>query len=755
MRKLAIASFAFSAAVFAANFIFGRVAALYAALFCAVVGALLLSLRLKSIRALIIAAFAASFGLLVFCAHYDLSVERAHSLSRVTKELSFELLENPKSYENYSCVEARITTKGSSHLRCLLYDSDGGINKLKAGDRITATVSLSAADIRYGQKTSRYTSKDIYLTGTLKQGFAYISHVISPRSAAGLVTRAIEIRIGQLFPADTAPFFRALSLGDKSDLYDRDALYVSLSRAGLMHIVAVSGMHVSYLLGFLRLVFGKGRRSALFCILMIWAFVAVTGLSPSAVRAAFMQTILLLAPLFGREDDPLTSLGAALAFLLLHNPFAAESVSLQLSFAAMLGVVTVGESLADTIYERMGEENPSRILRYPVSVLCSSIGVMVFTIPISAFHFGYVTLLSPVSNLLCLWAVPICFLGAFIVCILGFIPAVGTIAASMLSVLARYIFWIGEKISSLVFSVVYLSHSLLTIWIVLFYVSLSLVFLLKLKIRWKIIIPTATAIVSLLISHFGLIWYYSAAEGTVTAVDVGQGQCITAFTRDGTVMVDCGSISYGEYNAGDEAAAYLISCGRKRIDTLILTHLHSDHVNGFERLFNLMEIGKLVIPENASYDNEVLEEIVLCAVRHGIRIEGVSGNSFQRAGDVGILLLDPNSKGDGNEYCMPVVLTVGKERVIITGDAPASTEKMLVNTCELSEVDILVVGHHGSKSASCREFLGAIGGRRAIISVGKNSFGHPATETLERLASFGYTVFRTDTDGNVEIRIHG
>jgi len=91
----------------------------------------------------------------------------------------------------------------------------------------------------------------------------------------------------------------------------------------------------------------------------------------------------------------------------------------------------------------------------------------------------------------------------------------------------------------------------------------------------------------------------------------------------------------------------------------------------------------------------------------------------------------------------------------VTGDAPADREKRLKEEIDLSSVEALVVGHHGSKSASCEEYLGAIGGRCALISVGKNTYGLPNAEILERLERFGYTVSRTDTDGTVEIRVHG
>ena len=249
--------------------------------------------------------------------------------------------------------------------------------------------------------------------------------------------------------------------------------------------------------------------------------------------------------------------------------------------------------------------------------------------------------------------------------------------------------------------------------------------------------------------------YYRSARETVTAVDVGQGQCFSVVCGDNAVVIDCGSTSYAEYDAGDCAAAYLKSCGVDRIDAVVFTHLHEDHANGYKRLSNLMEIGTVVIPADMDNTDSLLWEILFCAQSHGTDVEFVSRNRIERYGDIKMLLFETDTEGDQNERCMPLIVSVDDYDVLITGDSPASKEKELAALGDLSGIDALVVGHHGSKSSSCEEFLSAMAGGKAIISVGKNNYGMPATEVLERLKSFGYTVFRTDMDGNVEIRIDG
>ena len=269
------------------------------------------------------------------------------------------------------------------------------------------------------------------------------------------------------------------------------------------------------------------------------------------------------------------------------------------------------------------------------------------------------------------------------------------------------------------------------------------------------LIPFATAIVTLLVSHAAITLYYASASATFTAIDVGQGQCICVLSGKRAVLIDCGSTSYAEYDAGDRAAAYLRSRGIDSVDAIVFTHLHEDHANGFKRLCASMSVKKVVIPEKLDKDEELLWEIISCAIAHGAEVERASGGELEFCGRICLSLLSTEARGDQNERCMPVIVSVGSYDMIVTGDAPSSAEKAMIGQRELSGIEALVVGHHGSKTSSCEEYLRAVSGRTAIISVGKNNYGLPSPEVLERLNAFGYTVFRTDRDGNVEIRVDG
>lgn len=755
MRKLAIGAFSLSAAIFASNYLLPRSAVLYAAALCALCGAGVLAVRLRSLKGLVIALLCASCGFLVYIAHDDLTVERAHELAGTDRVLRFRLVAAPERREGYSRAEVRLHTRGLPRLNTVLYDYDGFLDACEDGDLVYLRTRLLAADLRFGERTDRYTAKNVYLTGTVKSRALRVGKSWTLRALASAASDRISERIDRLYSGETAAFLKALTVGDRRELNRRDALFVALSRAGMMHVVAVSGMHVSYLVSFLRMLLGKSRRSSLFCLALVWAFVLVSGLPASAARAAFMQTMLLLAPLFGREDDPLTSLSAALAFLLLLNPFAACDIGLQLSFAAMLGNVLFAERMRDAMLRPFGEGRAAALMKVPISSVASSLSVLVFTLPLTACFFGFAAVLSPLSNLLCLFAVPYCFVGGYLSCLLSLVPPLGRAAAFAVALPVRYILAVCRAIASLDCSAVYLPETLMLVWIAALYLTLALLFLLRAKPLRKILISTLSAVVSLCLIQTGFRLYADAPLGTFAVLDVGQGQCVCAFAGERAVVVDCGTTSYAEYNAGDCAAAYLRSRGVRRIDALIFTHLHADHANGAERLCNLMPVGTIILPEQSDDSEEQLTRLLRCTLAHRIPVEKLRGTQSRQYGALSVTLYGIDGSGEGNERCMPVLLSVGDYELLTTGDSPAEREEELTALAELSAVEALVVGHHGSKDASSERLLAEIGGGKAIISAGKNSYGLPAEETLERLARFGYTVLRTDLDGDVELRVYG
>ena len=262
MRKLAIGAFSFAAAILVANYILTRATIIYAAVICAFAGALVLGVRLKSLRGLVISFLCAAIGFTVFAFHYDRTVEQANALSGREGVFRFRLLEEPTRYDSYSSVEAQLYQDELPRLQTILYASGDALDGYHGGDLIAVRAKLTSADQRYGDRTDRYTARNIYLRANVKGAMLRLGSSHTLASLAARASRIICSCVEGVFPKDTAPFMKALLVGNKTELYRNDALYVVLSRAGLMHVVAVSG--VQYLLLGFYIIARKPVNSALF-----------------------------------------------------------------------------------------------------------------------------------------------------------------------------------------------------------------------------------------------------------------------------------------------------------------------------------------------------------------------------------------------------------------------------------------------------------------------------------------------------------
>ncbi len=753
MRKLATAALAFSAAVFAANYILPSVWAPVCAAALAVLGAVLLAFRRKWLRGLVIALLGMALGLGWFSAHALLTKVPAAELDGKTREITARLLEYPQTYDTYCRALVRLEGDGLPHLDALVYDSGRWLRNAEPGQIVRFTGRLGPADTKYGEAYDAYNARDIYFVIRTKSLILTLDRGFDVRSIPVRIQHAVAGMAARIFPSDVAPYMKALMLGDKSGLYESPGQRLALSRAGFMHVVAVSGMHVAYLAALLQLLFGRTRTSALLSIAFVWLFVLVTGASPSAVRAGIMQSLLLFAPLVRRENDPLTSLSAALALILLLNPYAAASVSLQLSFAAMAGLLCFSQWFRDGLFAFLPANALGRMLEKPMEIMAASLSAMIFTLPLVAIHFGYVSILSPLAGMLALWTVPISFCGAYFSCgLAALVPALGTAAAWLVAWPARFLLLVSRLIARIPFAVIYMQNGLAPLWLLFCYAAFAGFALCRMDRRWKLLLPgvlSAAALAGILLATR---LSYERRPGVISVLDVEPGQCITAFAGKSTVMIDCGGLGTLK-DAGETAGAYLGACGRKQVDLLILTHLDEDHINGVPMLLEMAEVKQIVVSLPPEAKQGTLEELLADAQTHGTQLLCLREDLDLEIGEIQVSLFAPVADGRDNERCLMTKISLGSYDLLVTGDSSKSAERKLLAGHELTDIELLVAGHHGSKYASSVELLEGIGARTAVISVGYNNYGHPSEETLERLAAYGYTVYRTDRDGNVVVRV--
>ena len=536
------------------------------------------------------------------------------------------------------------------------------------------------------------------------------------------------------FPPDAAGFAKALLLGDRRDFdYETNTAF---KVSGISHIVAVSGLHVSILFA---LVYALGFHNrwlmALLGIPALIFFAAVAGFSPSITRACIMQILMILAMCVEREYDPPTALAFAALVMLAVNPLTILSISFQLSVGCMAGIFLFREPIAEWMKERM----PRRL----ANGIAVTLSAMSLTTPLVAWYFGTVSLVGALTNLLVLWVVSFIFYGITAVCLLSlFWTAAANGLAWVIAWPIRYVLGLSRLLAKFPLAAVYTESVYIVLWLVFCYVLL-LVFLCSFKKRPGTLL--CCGVLGLAIS-LCLSWGEPLLDDCrVTVLDVGQGQSVILQSEGKTWLVDCGDSS--DAKAADKAAETLLSQGVFRLDGIILTHYDRDHSGGIAHLLTRIPADIVFLPDAPDTDG-------LGAPIEALADETyfVSADLNVAYGDTFMTIFGPARMDSDNESGLCILFRAANCDILITGDRSAFGEGLLLRRAELPELEILVAGHHGSASSTSVELLAATNPAVAAISVGKNSYGLPSDEVLERLASIGCIVYRTDRDGDIIFR---
>jgi len=623
--------------------------------------------------------------------------------------------------------------------------------KLEPGNIIEASIRLRRSDITDdGEALDILSSRGLLLSASVSgnievrgsdSGFRYI-----PKKTA----EKIALVINEIYPEDISPFMQALLLGKRDELYRDTALTASLSASGIIHIVSISGMHISFLMGFLALVIKNRRLFSLYGIPVLLFFMAMTGFTPAVTRAGIMQIFLICAPLFRREGDSITSLSAALLVLLIVNPYSIASPGLHLSFSATLGIIIfttrINSAMSDSLRSNRlyRKKVPRAVISFITSNIATTTGALVFTIPLTAIHFGYVSLIAPLTNLLTIGVVSIAFPLGLTAAVIGSVsPVLGTAFSFPVIHAVRYIIFIARTFSSIPYSVIYSSNAYIMFWLGYVYILFTALPLLKARLR-QYLYPVCISLI-LLFTLILVSFLFPAAPGSsVTVLDVGQGLSVVILLDEHIVVVDCGSNS--TKNAGEITHEFLMNHGCTKIDLLVITHFHSDHINGIGFLLSRINVSALAIPDPEG--SFLAEDIIELARRYGTDIIYVTEMHDTLLGDSRVFIYPPLNEGDENERGLSL-LTTGDITALITGDMNATTERSLLRHYALPKLDLLVIGHHGSKYSTSGELLEATKPGIAVIPVGRNSFGHPSPDVISRLEGAGTVVYRTDEHGHI------
>lgn len=566
-----------------------------------------------------------------------------------------------------------------------------------------------------------------------------------------------------------SPVFEAMLLGEKSDL--EEARKLRYQMAGMIHILAISGLHISILgMGIFSLLkktgFGNGT-AGVFVLFLMLQYGILTGGSVSAMRAVCMFVISVGAKILGRSYDLLTALALSAILLLLDSPAYLYSSSFLLSFGAVVGIGAVTPWMIKITGIR-GKTGKS---------LISSLAVQLAMLPVMLRFFGEVSVVGIFLNLAILPTVGGVLLSGLCCCMLGLWNSrLGILAAAP----GRTLLWGYEKLCILAGKLPFCTWigGKPEIWkCILYYFLLAAGILSGLyaaerlrnreeKERFRRLIKGSLSFGLCSLFAFSgilLLSWKSRDSLRITCLDIGQGDGIVLeMPQEGVFLMDCGSSNKNNI-AMYQLLPYLKSRGISYIDGILISHTDQDHISGILELLEYMSrgltairAGVLLLPD-WSRPPEIYQELCSLAEAAGVKVDFIGKGDCFSSGKVKFRILAPLEASAGenvNEEGMVMELEYGEFQGLFTGDIGSDTEKKLLPV--LRDVDFLKTAHHGSRYSTCQEFLDRVKPELAVISCSaSNTYGHPSPETTLRMKKSGVKVEFTMKNGAVTVSADG
>ena len=645
---------------------------------------------------------------------------------------------------------------------------------LRPGDRVRLTGRLeplprprNPAQMDYGTYLRRQ-GVGAMLTVEDETGAVFLRPSRSPvERAAETIRGHVRTSLSRhVVDADVRALLHALLLADRSRI--EAGTLDAFRSTGLMHLLAVSGLHVGLvglalyvvlkpLLGRL----GLRRRQiettrAVVTLAVLAVYVAVAGASVSIVRAFVMVALVIAGRALDRPSDSLNALGVAAFAILVHRPAALFDVGFQLSFGAVAALVTLTPVLTSRVPERVRQ---SALGMGVVGSVATSLAATVGTAPALLAHFGTLPLGGLVLNVV---AIPLTAvtLGTGLGCALtAAVPPLAATFGALASVTGRALLWTTEAGAATLGWATYdgVLDSPSALLAAVLGIA-ALVLWTRPVVRRRLAMGAAACLAVGLWTGFA----HGDARPRLDVVflDVGQGDATLVSTPGGRhVLIDAGLRSPYVDEGERTIRPHLERFGIGRLDALVLTHADADHVGGARAVLQSVEVGRLVV-NGQDGTTDLWADVLHLADSLGVPVQAVStGDTLAVDPAVRLRVLGPSGPMESpNDASVVVFLEHGATRWLLTGDAEVEGEAALVARFGARlAADVVKVGHHGSRTSSTPAFVRAVGGPSfAVVSVARrNRYGLPDEEPLERWESTGADVLQTSTEGAVWLRSDG
>ena len=503
-------------------------------------------------------------------------------------------------------------------------------------------------------------------------------------------------------------YVKTFILGDKQDLSGE--ILSSYQQNGVSHLLAISGMHISLLVVILSKILKKFKYSYFIISIFLIFYAFLTNFTPSVLRAVFLYC-------FKKIDKKHLILLIA-SFMLFYNPYYIYNVGFLFSFVISFYLIYFGNLT-------------NKFNNYFVKLFITSTICFIASIPIMINNFYYINIMSPLINVL---FVPFISLIIFPLSLLTLIfPILDNILLFLLNIMESLTLFCNN------FNINLIMAKIPFYLFIIYYIIITFIFI-KPKYFYVLII--------ILIIHNNI--KYFNKNSYLTILDVGQGDSILLEIKDKNILIDTGGNMFSDYNiAQNKLIPYFKSLGIKKLNYLILTHGDYDHMGESINLINEFKVDNVIF--NIGDYNDL--ELELIKILDNENINYYQNIESLNINDNKLYFLNTKDYSDENENSSVIYTEIENVKMLFMGDAGIKKEKDILEKYNLTDIDILKVGHHGSDTSSSENFIDVISPKNCLISLGKNNiYGHPKESVLEILNKCN--IYRTDLKGSIKIQLN-
>jgi competence protein ComEC len=642
---------------------------------------------------------------------------------------------------------------------------------IRYGDIVKAKVFLEEPELagNFGEFNYRdYLARQkIFLTDSISQNQLEIigrNEKINFRSIIHNVTEKIVEQIEKIYKVNPGnSLVKAIITGERTNVPQN--LTNIFQDAGVIHILAISGLHVGiitaalfFLLNLIPKNILKDEFKYIIIIILMMGYAAIAGFRPSVSRATLMFVILLMARYFNRPYHIYNSIYLAAIILLLWQPLYLYDAGFLLSFLVTFVIVAFSPIL---------EERLSFLPGYLRKLVSVSLAAWLGAAPLSAYFFYKISFISVLANIVIVPLIGIILILALLSIFISFLfLPIARLIVIFTNHLIEILVIIGQRLSSLSFAYKYLARpeifSIIIYYAIVLIVFYSINYWSKYNLRekkyrfWVIVSCSFMLLLGNMIFPSSLL--------AVHFINVGQGDCIFIQTpQEQNILIDGGGTPYSDFDVGENTVIpYLRREGINQIDIMFLTHPDIDHLEGLLPVLEKMKVNLVIDSGLECQDDNYLKfKSIIREKKNTSYYQTKAGDIIKITPDLKFVILNPIKssvywdESDFNNNSIVLKLHYKNAGFLFTGDIEKNAETSLLTSNCLLKSDILKVAHHGSVSSTGESFLNSVKPDIAVISVGLNNFGHPHPDVVKKLEAKCQKVFRTDINGTIIIKTDG